>query len=207
MRIYEKVGKRLFDILLSFSAIIILFPLILIVGFLLMISLKGNPFFVQERPGYKERSFFLIKFRTMSNKRGADGELLNDTLRLNKTSAYIRRKSLDELPQLFNVLFGTMSLIGPRPLLMRYLPFYYPIERQRHDCKPGITGLAQVSGRNNLSWEERIQLDIHYVKNISFKNDLIIIYKTIIAVVTSRGVIVDPGSVLQNLDDQRKLQK
>jgi undecaprenyl phosphate N,N'-diacetylbacillosamine 1-phosphate transferase len=207
MRIYEKVGKRVFDILISLTALIILSPILLIVGFVLMVSLKGNPFFVQERPGYKERSFFLIKFRTMSNKRGADGELLNDTLRLSKIGAYIRRKSLDELPQLFNVLFGTMSLVGPRPLLMRYLPFYYPSERLRHDCKPGITGMAQVNGRNNLSWEERIQLDIHYVKNISFKNDLIIIYQTIIAVLTSRGVVVDPGSVLQNLDDQRKRQK
>lgn len=207
MKIYEKLGKRVFDIVVSLILLIFFFPVMLIIASVLMITLKGNPFFVQERPGYKTQSFFLIKFRTMSMKRGPDGKLLCDTLRLTKTGALIRRSSLDELPQLFNVLIGDMSLIGPRPLLLRYLPFYYPHENSRHECRPGITGLAQVSGRNNLGWDERFRLDVLYVKNITFKNDLIIAYKTIVSILTSKGIIVDPGSVLQNLDEQRKVDK
>ena len=172
--IYAKYIKRILDFLISLIASIALLPLMLILAIIGSIAMRGNPFFIQERPGKinqksgNEKIFKLIKFRTMTNEKDDDGNLLSSNQRLNKYGKLLRKTSLDELPQLFNVLLGDMSIIGPRPLLVKYLPLYTDKQRHRHDVRPGLTGYAQVSGRNSLSWEEKFKLDVYYVNNISF---------------------------------------
>lgn len=177
---YQHFFKRLFDFLLSLLAIICLSPLLLVVMALLYFANEGaGVFFFQERPGLKGKLFKVIKFKTMNEKRGKDGNLLPDLLRITKVGKFVRATSLDELPQLFNVLKGDMALIGPRPLLKQYLPLYSPEQMRRHDVRPGISGWAQINGRNNLTWTEKFELDVWYVDHISFKTDCEVLWTTI----------------------------
>lgn len=180
---YPRFFKRLLDFSLSFGAIILLSPVLLILAVIGAIAMQGNPFFVQARPGKKgkdgkEKIFKLIKFRTMSNAKDKDGNLLPDDVRLNKYGRFLRSTSLDELPELINILKGDMSIVGPRPLLVRYLPRYNAEQRRRHEVRPGLTGLAQVNGRNAISWEEKFKLDVEYVDHITFLGDMKIIWET-----------------------------
>lgn len=167
------------DLLVATVALIILSPVFIIVWIVLLFALKGSPFFMQARPGKGERIFRIIKFKTMTMKRSADGELLPDAERLTPIGSWIRSTSLDEIPQLLNVIKGDMSIVGPRPLLPEYLPLYNDFQRQRHEVKPGITGYAQVNGRNAISWEKKFELDVYYVKKLSFATDIMILLKTI----------------------------
>lgn len=185
---YISFFKRIIDILLSAAGIIIISPLLLVVIILLLYANKGKPFFVQERPGKNEKPFKLIKFKTMSDKRDSKGNLLSDKERMTKVGIFLRGYSLDELPQLFNVLAGSMSLVGPRPLLYKYIPLYSETQRKRHDLKPGITGLAQVNGRNSISWTKKFEYDVEYVENVSFLLDLKILYSTVIRVINRHGI-------------------
>lgn len=180
---YKFFFKRLIDFLLSLIAIICISPFLLILMALLYFANEGaGVFFLQERPGLKCRIFKVIKFKTMNEKRGEDGKLLPDLLRITKVGKFVRATSLDELPQLFNVLKGDMALIGPRPLLKQYLPLYSEEQMRRHDVRPGISGWAQVNGRNNLSWTEKFKLDVWYVDHLSFALDIKIIFMTVMKV-------------------------
>jgi lipopolysaccharide/colanic/teichoic acid biosynthesis glycosyltransferase len=180
---YRIFFKRFYDILFSFIAIIILFPFIIVLTVIGIIVMKGNPFFIQKRPGKKEKVFNLIKFRTMTVERDSSGELLPDEKRLKKYGIFLRKTSLDELPELFNILIGNMSFIGPRPLLVKYLERYTEEQHKRHNVRPGLTGLAQSRGRNSLSWKEKFDLDVYYTENISLLTDLIILFYTALTVI------------------------
>ncbi|WP_347068295.1 sugar transferase [Flavobacterium sp. WV_118_3] len=201
---YRTVLKPLFDFILAFSGLLLLSPIFIIAMIALFIANDGKPFFFQVRPGKNERLFKIIKFKTMNDKRDENGNLLPDSERLTKVGSFVRKTSLDEIPQLLNVIKGDMSLIGPRPLLPKYLPFYTEKERRRHTVRPGITGLAQVNGRNTVAWDERLAFDVAYVENITFLNDVSIIMQSVKAVLLSKGVTVDPTSIMKNLDDERK---
>lgn len=185
---YKTFFKRFVDILVSFIALVLLTPLMLIVTLALAIANRRTPFFLQERPGLYERSFMVIKFKTMSDKRDKNGKLLPDKDRITKLGAFLRKTSIDELPQLINVLTGDMSLIGPRPLLHKYLTLYSEEQKKRHLVRPGITGWAQVNGRNSISWTEKFNLDVYYVDNLSSKLDLKIFWMTILKVLKREGV-------------------
>ena len=185
---YAKCIKRVLDFLLSLIALIVLFPVLLILTILGAIKMKGNPFFTQLRPGKNEKIFKLIKFRTMTCQRDAEGNLLPDDQRLTKYGKLLRSTSLDELPELINILKGDMSLVGPRPLLVSYLPLYNEQQRHRHDVRPGLTGLAQVSGRNAITWEDKFRYDIAYVQSITFWGDVKIIFSTVKAVLNRQGI-------------------
>ena len=189
--LYKQFFKRFWDIALSGLAIIVLSPLLIVLTIVGTIAMKGNPFFTQERPGKKEKIFKLIKFRSMNNKKDENGELLPDDRRLGKYGKFLRSTSVDELPELFNIFIGNMSIVGPRPLLVRYLPRYNERQKHRHDVRPGLTGLAQVNGRNEISWAKKIETDVQYVENISFWNDLKIIFKTVIVVLKHDGISID----------------
>lgn len=192
------------DVLFSLIMLVILSPIFLIVWILLLISFKGgDAFFIQPRPGKDLRIFSVIKFKTMNDKKDETGNLLPDYMRITKLGRVIRKTSIDELPQLINVIKGDMSLVGPRPLLVRYLPFYTKSEKVRHTVRPGITGLAQINGRNNLKWDDRLSLDIEYVQKMSFWFDFLIVYKTVLKVLTKESVVADPSSIMKNLDDER----
>lgn len=180
---YAKFVKRILDFILSLCALIVLSPILLILIILGAIFMRGNPFFTQQRPGKDEKIFKLIKFRTMDNRKDKNGNLLPDDVRLNKYGRILRSTSLDELPELFNILVGDMSIVGPRPLLVEYLPYYTEEEKHRHDVRPGLTGWAQINGRNFLMWDERLAMDVEYTNNISFLLDLKIIFMTILKVV------------------------
>ncbi|MCT4287938.1 sugar transferase [Elizabethkingia anophelis] len=201
---YKYFFKRLLDIVVSISVLIIFSPIFIIVFICLFIANSGKPFFFQERPGKGEKLFRIIKFKTMNDKKDDDGNLLPDAKRLTKVGSFVRKTSLDELPQLINVFIGDMSLIGPRPLLIKYLPYYKEEERLRHSVRPGITGWAQVNGRNTVKWDDRLALDVIYVKNLSFMMDVKIIWKTIMKVIKSENIVVDPESIMKNLDDERR---
>jgi lipopolysaccharide/colanic/teichoic acid biosynthesis glycosyltransferase len=185
---YVKVIKRLLDIIISLMTLVILSPVILLLMVTGLIALSGNPFFTQDRPGKNEKIFKLIKFRTMSNKKDSDGNLLPDEQRMNGYGRFLRATSLDELPEFLNILKGDMSLVGPRPLLVQYIPRYNEFQHHRHDVLPGLTGHAQVNGRNALSWDEKFALDIWYVENVSFIIDLKIVLKTFTTVFSHKGV-------------------
>lgn len=176
---YEKYFKRLLDIVCSLAAIIVFSWLYIILIILGAIFMRGNPFFTQERPGKDEKIFKLIKFRSMDNRKDKNGNLLPDEVRLNKYGQFLRKTSLDELPEAFNILKGDMSIIGPRPLLVSYLPWYTEEEKQRHDVRPGLSGLAQVNGRNSVTWEEKFSWDLKYVDRITFLGDVKIILDTV----------------------------
>mgnify|MGYP002514855703 CR=1 FL=1 len=199
---YPRFFKRLLDFSLSFAAIIVLSPVLLILAVIGAIAMQGNPFFVQPRPGKKgkdgkEKIFKLIKFRTMSNAKDKDGNLLPDDVRLNKYGRFLRSTSLDELPELINILKGDMSIVGPRPLLVKYIPRYTPEQRRRHDVRPGLTGIAQINGRNTITWEERFAYDIEYVDNISFIGDIKIILGTVKAVFNRSGITSETSATME----------
>ena len=194
---YELFLKRPLDFVLSLTALIILSPLLLILTIVGAIAMKGNPFFVQKRPGRiskktgQEKIFSLIKFRTMSNAKDKDGNLLPDKDRLNRYGRFLRSTSLDELPELVNIVKGDMAIVGPRPQLVRDMVFMTPEQRKRHTVRQGLTGLAQVSGRNNISWEEKFEYDLEYISNITFKKDLMIIFLTVFKVFNHADVTRD----------------
>ena len=198
---YKPFFKRFWDIVLSGLAIIALSPILLILSLLGLIFMKGNPFFTQKRPGKNEKIFKLIKFRSMNNKKNENGELLPDEQRLGKYGKLLRSTSLDELPELINILIGDMSIVGPRPLLVKYLPYYSVEERQRHSVRPGLTGLAQINGRNFCDWDTRLQFDIKYVSNLSLFMDISIIFSTVLKVLKRSGV---SEKRITPLDEERK---
>ena len=202
---YSKYFKRILDFLLSLFAIIALSPLLLLLTIVGAIKMKGNPFFTQLRPGKDEKIFRLIKFRTMTCEMDADGNPLPDEQRLVPYGKFLRSTSLDELPELFNILKGDMAIVGPRPLLVSYLPWYTTTEKHRHDVRPGLTGLAQVSGRNFLDWDRRLALDVKYVSNISFIYDCFIIYFTIKCVLCRKNVADNPQKEEGNLATIRSM--
>lgn len=185
---YRKYIKRLLDFILSLIAIIILSPILLIVAILVRIKLGSPVIFKQKRPGLHERIFTLYKFRTMTDQKDEQGNLLPDEIRLTKFGKLLRSTSLDELPELFNILKGDMSVVGPRPLLIRYLPLYNEHQKHRHDVRPGFTGWAQCNGRNAISWEEKFDLDVYYIRHVSFLLDLKVIFKTIKIVLFREGI-------------------
>lgn len=185
---YAKYIKRILDLILSLMALIVLMPLMIIIGILVRINLGSPIIFKQKRPGKNEKVFTLYKFRTMTDKRDIDGNLLPDEYRLTKFGKFLRSTSLDELPELINIIKGDMAIVGPRPLLVEYLPYYTEEEKHRHDVRPGLTGLAQVNGRNTISWEEKFLEDLEYIKNISVKNDIKIIFKTVGKVFKRDGI-------------------
>lgn len=185
---YKRIFKQIIDFLIAFTALVVLSPILLIVVILLALANKGNPFFFQNRPGKDERIFKIVKFRTMTNKRDEKGILLPDADRLTGIGKFIRKTSIDEIPQLINVLMGDMSLIGPRPLLPEYLPIFNERQKKRHSVRPGITGWAQVNGRNAISWNKKLEYDVWYVENLSFKLDMKILFKTIKKVLISEGI-------------------
>lgn len=186
--LYKKYIKRIFDIALSFSALVLLSPVLLGLTVIGAIFVRGNPFFIQSRPGKNEKIFKLVKFRTMTNQKGKDGKLLSDEKRLTCYGRLLRSTSLDELPELYNILKGEMSFVGPRPLLVEYLPMYSKEQRHRHDVRPGLTGLAQINGRNAVNWAERFRYDIDYIDNITFMGDLKIFFCTIKKVLVREGI-------------------
>ena len=202
--LYNKYIKRILDILISLTFIVLFSWLYLILVILVRIKLGSPVLFCQERPGYNEKIFTLYKFRTMTDKRDEKGNLLPDSERLTKFGSMLRSTSLDELPEMFNILKGDMSLIGPRPLLVGYLPYYTEEERLRHSVRPGLTGLAQVSGRNYLAWDKRLAKDVEYVNHISFIMDVRIIIKTIMVVFKKEDVSVDTNVVEGYLWDERQ---
>ena len=186
--IYRKIGKRFLDLLLSSVAIVLLSPVFLVTAILVRIKLGSPVLFHQERPGLHEKIFTLCKFRTMTDARDGDGNLLPDEVRLTRFGKLLRATSLDELPELWNILKGDMSIVGPRPLLVKYIPLYNETQRHRHDVRPGLTGLAQVHGRNALTWEEKFAFDVDYVNKITFRQDLAIVAQTVKAVFLQTGV-------------------
>ena len=201
---YKNFCKRVIDFIASLIVIILLSPLLILAIIVLSIANQGKPFFFQQRPGKNGKIFTIVKLKTMNDKKDDEGNLLPDERRSTKFGVFIRKTSLDEIPQLVNVIKGDMSLIGPRPLLLRYLPFYTDKERLRHTVRPGITGLAQVNGRNTLKWDKRLALDVDYVENLSFKQDLKILYHTVLKVIVSENIIVNPKSIMEDLDEERK---
>lgn len=204
---YKLFMKRFMDIVISGIGIIILSPLFLILAVLIKIKLGSPVIFTQDRPGYHEKIFQLKKFRSMTNECDEHGNLLPDSVRLTKFGRILRATSLDELPELFNIFCGDMSLIGPRPLLVSYLPYYTDREKKRHCVRPGLTGLAQVSGRNYVKWDERLEMDVIYVENLSLKLDAKIFFKTIANVFSGKDVAVDTypieGTLIESREESR----
>lgn len=194
---YRSIIKRLLDFLFSLSILIISLPFLFIFSILLFIQNKGTPFFLQERPGLHQKPFHIIKFKTMTNATDVNGNLLPDKDRLTKLGAIIRKLSIDELPQLINVLKGDMSLVGPRPLLFKYIPLFSEKQLRRHEVLPGITGWAQVNGRNSISWTKKFELDVYYVNHLSLSLDLKIIWMTLLKVIQREGI---------NQNDERPMQ-
>lgn len=188
MHMYARFWKRLLDFLLALTALLVLSPLLLLLTVAGAVAMRGNPFFAQPRPGRGERIFRLIKFRTMSDRRDASGALLPDGERLNGYGRFLRKTSLDELPELFNILVGQMALVGPRPLLTAYLPLYSEEQHHRHDVRPGLTGYAQVHGRNAVPWEERFRMDVWYTQNITFRLDCRVLLDTVRVVFRHDGI-------------------
>ncbi len=196
--------KRALDVVLSLAALVALSPALVGISVLVALTMGRPVIFRQTRPGLGEKAFDLLKFRTMTDARGPDGDLLPDRDRLTRLGRLLRATSLDELPELLNVLRGEMSLVGPRPLLPRYLPYYTERERLRHSVRPGITGWAQIRGRNEARWEDRLAHDVWYVEHRSLWLDLAIIARTVLVVFRRSGVVVDPESMMRNLDDERR---
>ena len=204
--IYERFIKRPLDCFLSTGALIVFSPILLVLTIMGYFKMKGNPFFTQKRPGRNEEIFNLIKFRSMSNAKDENGKLLPDTDRLNSYGKFIRKTSLDELPELINIVKGDMAVVGPRPLAVQYLPYYNENEKHRHDVRPGLTGLAQINGRNAVLWDERFKYDVDYVKHISFKKDISILIKTILKVFKSSDIQVRGTGNNIDFDKYRMLQ-
>lgn len=200
---YKALIKRIMDVLLSGIAILLLSPVMLIIAMLVRKKLGSPVIFKQERPGKNEKIFKLYKFRTMTDERDEHGDLLSDEMRLTKFGRALRSTSLDELPELFNIFKGDMSIVGPRPLLVRYLPYYSCEERKRHNVRPGLTGLAQVNGRNNVDWDQRLKYDVEYVNNLSFLGDVKIILQTIGKVLKGSDIASGEQLLMEDLDVER----
>ena len=198
MSFYQKYGKRIFDLCLTIPLFIVLSPVMGITAILVAVKLGRPVLFTQERPGYHEKIFRMYKFRSMTDERDETGELLPDEVRLTKFGERLRSTSLDELPELLNILKGDMSLVGPRPLLVQYLPLYNRQQRRRHDVKPGITGLAQINGRNSISWEEKFAFDVQYVERISWKEDIRILFVTIFKVFKEEGINSENSATMED---------
>jgi len=204
--IYEKYIKRLLDIIISLTALIILSPILLIVAALVRIKLGSPVIFHQQRPGYHEKIFGLCKFRSMTDERDDNGELLPDEVRLTKFGRMLRATSLDELPELWNILKGDMSLIGPRPLLVRYLPRYNAFQRRRHNVRPGLTGWAQVNGRNSIDWDAKFRYDVEYVNRVSFLFDLKILLMTVGKVFQRTGISSETHATMEEFMGNKDAQ-
>ena len=194
---YSRYIKRFLDFIISLFALAVLSPVLLVLIIIGAFMMKGNPFFTQKRPGKNEKIFKLIKFRTMTNERDENGNLLPDEKRLNGYGRFLRSTSLDELPELINILVGDMSIVGPRPLLVKYLPLYNDFQKRRHEVRPGLTGLAQINGRNTSSWSDRFGFDVSYVDNITFSGDVKIIFKTIGKVLKREGISQENNATMQ----------
>ncbi|WP_349351018.1 MULTISPECIES: sugar transferase [unclassified Flagellimonas] len=201
---YSLFFKRVLDFVLAVFGFIVLFPIFLVIWVILLFVNNGKPFFLQPRPGKDEKIFSIIKFKSMTDKTDKNGKLLPDELRVTKFGTFLRKSSLDEIPQLLSIIKGDMSLIGPRPLRVRYLPYYTKEESIRHTVRPGVTGLAQISGRNLLDWDTRLQKDIEYVKNLSFALDMKILFKTALKVLLRKDVALDAESGIPDFDEERK---
>lgn len=195
--LYAKYVKRYLDVFVSLMGLIVLSPIFLLLIIIGAVEMKGNPFFMQQRPGKDEKIFNLIKFRTMTNKKDKDGKLLPDEQRLTAYGKFLRSTSLDELPELWNILKGDLSLIGPRPLLVKYLPLYNSFQRHRHDVRPGLTGYAQVHGRNQISWEKKFEMDVWYVQHITFLGDLKILLDTVAVVFKREGISSETSATME----------
>lgn len=198
---YAKYFKRMLDFTLSFFALVILSPVLIVLTVVGFFAMGGNPFFTQERPGKHEKVFKLVKFRSMNNKRDKHGKLLPDENRLTAYGKWLRSTSLDELPELFNILNGDMSIVGPRPLLVKYLPYYTKRQHHRHDVRPGLTGYAQAHGRNSSTWDERFEYDLKYVKHITFIGDVKIIIDTAKAVIKKEGISAEGEATMCDFVD------
>jgi undecaprenyl phosphate N,N'-diacetylbacillosamine 1-phosphate transferase len=194
---YKHFFKRFFDFSAALLGLIVLSPIFIVVTIGLCLANSGSPFFFQSRPGKRERIFKIIKFKTMNDKKDPNGNLLSDAERLTPVGAFVRKTSLDEIPQLINVLKGDMSLIGPRPLLVQYLPLYNEVQRRRHDVRPGITGWAQVNGRNAISWDKKFELDVWYVDHVSVATDLKVFFTTFKKVFKSEGISADGHATIK----------
>lgn len=210
--VYEKYIKRCLDLVFALIALFILSPLLLVLIVIGTVKMKGNPFFTQERIGKNEKIFNLVKFRTMTNEKDKEGKLLPDEKRLTKYGKFLRSTSLDELPELINIICGQLSFLGPRPLLVSYLPYYTDEERHRHDVVPGLTGLSQVSGRNYVTWEDKFAMDLEYINNLSFILDISILFKTVEVVIKRENIetssaIVHDGVLYRPLDVERAQNK
>ena len=203
---YAKYIKRILDFVLSLLALIVLSPILIIIAILVRIKLGSPVLFKQKRPGKNEKIFTLYKFRTMTDAKDKNGDLLPDEIRLTKFGKFLRSTSLDELPELFNILKGDMSIVGPRPLAVQYLPYYNEQEKHRHDVRPGLTGLAQINGRNAVDWEKRFEFDIKYINELSFINDIKIILKTILKVIKKDGIQTRGKGKVIDFDEYRRLQ-
>ncbi|OQC00507.1 MAG: Undecaprenyl phosphate N,N'-diacetylbacillosamine 1-phosphate transferase [Firmicutes bacterium ADurb.Bin099] len=204
---YRHFFKRTLDIVCALLALMVFSPLFLVLMIVGAIKMKGNPFFTQERPGYKKKIFKLIKFRTMTNEKDENGELLPDEVRLNKYGKFLRSTSLDELPEAINILIGDMSVIGPRPLLVRYLPLYSVEQHRRHDVKPGLSGWAQVNGRNTVSWEDKFKMDVWYVDHVSFLLDAKIVLMTIGKFIKREGISSETSVTMEEFKGSQKVAK
>ncbi len=207
MNIYSPHLKRILDLVLASIGFLVLLPIFVLIYTILIFTNKGKPIFLQRRPGKNEKIFHIMKFKTMSDTKNTDGNLLPDAERLTKTGDFLRKTSLDEIPQLLNVIKGDMSLVGPRPLRVRYLPYYTKKESIRHTIKPGITGLAQVSGRNSINWDNKLAKDIKYVENISFWIDLKILLKTVKKVLKTSDSEIILDEEMNALDEYRSKAK
>jgi len=194
---YKLFTKRIIDFSAAMIGFIVLLPIFLLVTFLLYFANNGKPFFFQKRPGKNEKIFSIIKFKTMNDKKDILGNLLPDAKRLTKIGLFVRKTSLDEIPQLINVLKGDMSLVGPRPLLIQYLPLYNELQKKRHLVKPGITGWAQVNGRNAISWQQKFEYDVWYVENISFFIDIKVLFLTLLKVIKSDGISSSTSATME----------
>lgn len=198
MSFYRKYGKRIFDLCLTVPAFVVLSPVMLVTAGLVAVKLGRPVLFTQERPGYKEKIFRMYKFRTMTDARNANGGLLSDEERLTPFGEKLRSTSLDELPELLNILKGDMSLVGPRPLLVQYLPLYNKRQHKRHSVLPGITGLAQINGRNSISWEEKFEYDVQYAKHVTFFGDLKILFETVFKVLKREGINSENSATMED---------
>lgn len=195
--IYEKYSKRILDFILSFLAVVILSPVMVIVALLVRVKLGSPVLFKQARPGKDERIFHMYKFRSMTDDRDENGQLLPDEVRLTSFGKLLRSTSLDELPELFNILKGDMSIVGPRPLLVQYLPLYNEEQKHRHDVRPGITGYAQANGRNAITWEERFEMDVYYTRHLSLRMDLGILFRTVKVVLKREGISSETAATME----------
>lgn len=203
---YAKYLKRYLDFWIALIALIILSPVLLVLTVIGAVKMKGNPFFTQDRPGLHEKIFKLIKFRTMTNEKDKNGNLLPDEKRLTSYGKFLRSTSLDELPELINILKGDMAIIGPRPLLVRYLPRYNKEQHHRHDVRPGLTGYAQVNGRNALTWEDKFKMDVWYTKHVTFFTDVKILLKTMEIVLKREGISSETSTTMEEFMGMEKLE-